>query len=843
MEDNIYFAVGFKAYDISRTLGTVGAWYDWTERNRKSVTRTTFNEKTMEWIVQTLREASLTRGNTVKRWKKKDSFSEVFCSRNYNKFGRYISLINVRGRRRGVIIIPELAFNSGWLSIAEKVGRFINSHKKVVSLGNHRLVNRDIPYATALRSIKWANKGSKVAEKEKAVLQGERIFVKDEPEEHSEVLKRSLVGVFEPRVGETTTLAEIRGWANRLWKQTHSLNIYEMGNGLFLFEFALRVTAEQVIEGDWEWRNKPVTLHWWNPTIGTRCGRGTESSTWVRILGLPLQFWDQKIFKAMGRNRRGNPIEKSSQVGKNQNQRRWSRHTQRGDHQRGEICYTMQIWTESPVRVFAGEDWNSEVITQRIRGGEPLGKDENLLQSQKATNTVGKTRGLTEEHGQILKINKGVGRGESTSKQSPVLRFGPEQTKKGGLLNKKLDIICDKQGSFLEGLKDIKELASQFLHAYNKMEKANMVENNNSSANHNFEEYTNQMKVAVEPTRNKAKEIDQPKDVGENSGVQKSPEEGLQIQQIHDVEPVSIQSPRDQTDAEVEAANWVSSHILELSRTYGVAFEGFRGETHALLMKLDERKREMEKRGENSEATTSRQRGIGKNELKNLQSDLNEEVEGETKISKDVDRIAKQLWASRWMRCGYIEADGSSGRVLVMWDSRIWVGSSVEEGKFSITYKFEAVQDGFCWFLTGVYAPHTRTEKLECWEEIAAVRELCGGPWVTCGDFNTVRTMAERRGCRRITNVMTDFSRWIEDMELHDPCLRGGIFTWFRGPNHHSAARLDRFLCSTEWEEQFRNIRQTIMPRVISDHCPLCYNVVTGNKGSLTSNSKTGGLM
>uniref|UniRef100_A0A0V0IFJ2 Putative ovule protein n=1 Tax=Solanum chacoense TaxID=4108 RepID=A0A0V0IFJ2_SOLCH len=163
----------------------------------------------------------------------------------------------------------------------------------------------------------------------------------------------------------------------------------------------------------------------------------------------------------------------------------------------------------------------------------------------------------------------------------------------------------------------------------------------------------------------------------------------------------------------------------------------------------------------------------------------------------------------------------ATGGVLMMWDSRIWVGSSVEEGKFSITYKFEAVQDGFCWFLTGVYAPHTRTEKLECWEEIAAVRELCGGPWVTCGDFNTVRTMAERRGCRRITNVMTDFSRWIEDMELHDPCLRGGNFTWFRGPNQHSAARLDRFLYSTEWDEQFRNIRQQIMPRVISDHSPI----------------------
>ncbi|WMV13359.1 hypothetical protein MTR67_006744 [Solanum verrucosum] len=80
--------------------------------------------------------------------------------------------------------------------------------------------------------------------------------------------------------------------------------------------------------------------------------------------------------------------------------------------------------------------------------------------------------------------------------------------------------------------------------------------------------------------------------------------------------------------------------------------------------------------------------------------------------------------------------------------------------------------------------PQSRNEKLECWEEVTVVKELCEGPWVTCGDFNTVRVMTERRGCNRITNVMKDFAKWIEDMELHDPQLIGGNFTRFRGANH-----------------------------------------------------------
>lgn len=67
----------------------------------------------------------------------------------------------------------------------------------------------------------------------------------------------------------------------------------------------------------------------------------------------------------------------------------------------------------------------------------------------------------------------------------------------------------------------------------------------------------------------------------------------MQLQQVHDVEPVTTQIPASQEETETEASNWVNSHILELSNTYGVAFEE---ETLALLMKLDKRKAMLEKK-------------------------------------------------------------------------------------------------------------------------------------------------------------------------------------------------------------------------------------------------------
>lgn len=46
----------------------------------------------------------------------------------------------------------------------------------------------------------------------------------------------------------------------------------------------------------------------------------------------------------------------------------------------------------------------------------------------------------------------------------------------------------------------------------------------------------------------------------------------------------------------------------------------------------------------------------------------------ETKLEKDVELCAKQLWSCTWMRCGFLEAQGSSGDILIMWDSRNWAG-------------------------------------------------------------------------------------------------------------------------------------------------------------------------
>lgn len=111
------------------------------------------------------------------------------------------------------------------------------------------------------------------------------------------------------------------------------------------------------------------------------------------------------------------------------------------------------------------------------------------------------------------------------------------------------------------------------------------------------------------------------------------------------------------------------------------------------------------------------------------------------------------------------------------------------------------------------------------------------GPWVT-GEILIQLDVWRKEGDALATNIMADLSRRIEDLELHDPILIGGKYTWVRGLNHLNSAWLDRFLHSTEWEESFKNIRQRIMSRVISNTTPAFWSVETGKKGLLILNLK-----
>jgi len=193
----------------------------------------------------------------------------------------------------------------------------------------------------------------------------------------------------------------------------------------------------------------------------------------------------------------------------------------------------------------------------------------------------------------------------------------------------------------------------------------------------------------------------------------------------------------------------------------------------------------------------------------------------ETKLTGADTQLIKQLWFNRWLGELHLEAVGRSGGIAVLWDRRMWKGELVEASGQVITCRFEGINTNLTWFLSSIYADCNEVIRRELWRDLINLKNTCTGPWLFCGDFNVTRYPMERSTGQRLTGAKSDFTDWINEMELIDPPLFGGLYTWRRGENHSTASRLDRFLYSHHWDDSFSQIRQSLLPRLESDHNPV----------------------
>ena len=49
-----------------------------------------------------------------------------------------------------------------------------------------------------------------------------------------------------------------------------------------------------------------------------------------------------------------------------------------------------------------------------------------------------------------------------------------------------------------------------------------------------------------------------------------------------------------------------------------------------------------------------------------------------------------QLWGRRWIKMACLEASGTRGGIMMLWDSRIWKGGIPDIGAYTVTCKFQA---------------------------------------------------------------------------------------------------------------------------------------------------------
>ncbi|KAG5574850.1 hypothetical protein H5410_054984 [Solanum commersonii] len=101
----------------------------------------------------------------------------------------------------------------------------------------------------------------------------------------------------------------------------------------------------------------------------------------------------------------------------------------------------------------------------------------------------------------------------------------------------------------------------------------------------------------------------------------------------------------------------------------------------------------------------------------------------------------------------WVLRDGSSGGILIMWDSRVWMGSCVEEGKYSITYKFEGIHDGFVGFILAICSTHRGGVFGKKVRRLGSYVEAPGSLW----GLQHYRTMARKERIEKNNQCDGDF--------------------------------------------------------------------------------------
>ena len=126
--------------------------------------------------------------------------------------------------------------------------------------------------------------------------------------------------------------------------------------------------------------------------------------------------------------------------------------------------------------------------------------------------------------------------------------------------------------------------------------------------------------------------------------------------------------------------------------------------------------------------------------------------------------------------------------------------------------------------LINIYSPCNLQDKRTLWENIKQMKnQNPGGYWCIVGDFNNIRTAAERVGSSQRgldEGNIREFNDWIAELEVEEAPWVGKRFTWFR-PNGSAKSKLDRFLVSLEWLSKWPASSQYTLKRNFSDHCPI----------------------
>jgi hypothetical protein len=110
------------------------------------------------------------------------------------------------------------------------------------------------------------------------------------------------------------------------------------------------------------------------------------------------------------------------------------------------------------------------------------------------------------------------------------------------------------------------------------------------------------------------------------------------------------------------------------------------------------------------------------------------------------------------------------------------------------------------WWFTDVYGPQDEGEKIEFLNELREIRGQCEGPWVIADDFNMIYSTEDKSNANLNRMFMGCFRRMVNDLDLKEIPLLGRRYTWSNEREAPTLIKLDRVLCTIEWEALYPEV-------------------------------------
>ncbi|XP_071685364.1 uncharacterized protein [Lolium perenne] len=192
----------------------------------------------------------------------------------------------------------------------------------------------------------------------------------------------------------------------------------------------------------------------------------------------------------------------------------------------------------------------------------------------------------------------------------------------------------------------------------------------------------------------------------------------------------------------------------------------------------------------------------------------------ETKMELVYSSVVLEMLGSEFDDYVYLPAIGTRGGILLAWKSTVVSISDPEFTAHTLSAKV-CTPGGTPWWITVVYGPQTDADKIAFLQELREVRAACPGPWLLCGDFNLIYRDGDKNNSNLNRRMIGRFRRVLNDLALKEIYLNGRRYTWSNGQSPPTLVHLDRFFCTTDWEESHAECHLRCLASVVSDHSPL----------------------